>query len=221
MPEVRRCQPMPLEGEAGDLIRVMLVGDVRLSREGIAALIAGRGGIEVTAQGSPGAEIADGAADVVVVDASGQEGIRAARCAAEATDAPIVVLGAPAEEDEVIELAEMGVIGFLEREADLEDLMAGIESAAREEASFSPRIGTVLLRRINSGGARRESRELAVLTLREREVVHLVAEGLTNKEIAQRLCIEVATVKNHVHNILEKLEVDGRSEAVARLKIVS
>ncbi|HEU5253064.1 MAG TPA: response regulator transcription factor [Solirubrobacterales bacterium] len=195
---------------------------MRLNREGIAAMIAGRPGVEVSELVDGEGEIPAGRADVAVVDASGCEGIEVARRAIDATAAPIVVLGVPEAEEEVIELAEMGVIGFLEREAAVDELLEGIERAAREEASFSPRIGTALLRRVNSlGGPGRPDSELGILTMREREVVHLVAEGLTNKQIAQRLCIEVATVKNHVHNILEKLEVDGRSEAVARLRIAT
>ena len=61
---------------------------------------------------------------------------------------------------------------------------------------------------------------MSSLTVRERQVVQLIAEGLSNKEIATRLGIEVATVKNHVHNILEKLDVNRRSDAVARLRVV-
>jgi DNA-binding NarL/FixJ family response regulator len=197
----------------------MLVSDVRLNREGVAVLIGGHEGIEVTAQVSLESELPGDEVDVVVVDASGGDGLRAARSAIGLSRAPVVVLGAPEDEEEVLQLAEMGVIGFVEREGDLGELATGIEQAAREEASFSPRIGTALLRRINSVGPRARSSEIAVLTMREREVVQLVAEGLTNKQIAKRLCIEVATVKNHVHNILGKLEVEGRSEAVARLQI--
>ncbi|HWO47101.1 MAG TPA: response regulator transcription factor [Solirubrobacterales bacterium] len=200
------------------MIRVTLVSDVRLNREGIAALLAGRDGIEVTVT-DLGWEARDGEADVIVIDASAEAGMRAIRSTVDTSTAPVVVFAAPEGDEEVIELAELGVIGFVDREGDLGELVTGIERAAREEASFSPRVGTALLRRINSVGPRPRSSEMGVLTMREREVVHLVAEGLTNKEIAQRLCIEVATVKNHVHNILGKLEVDGRSEAVARLQI--
>jgi DNA-binding CsgD family transcriptional regulator len=78
----------------------------------------------------------------------------------------------------------------------------------------------MLLRRVRSLGPRSTATDVTTLTLREREVVQLIAEGLSNKEIAARLFIEFATVKNHVHNILEKLDVARRSDAVARLRIV-
>jgi two-component system nitrate/nitrite response regulator NarL len=203
------------------VIRVMFVSELRLNREGIAALIDDHDGIEVRPRATIERELLDDDADVIVIDASARNGFGAARSAIDLSGAPVVVLGAPEDEAEVIKLAELGVIGFVDRDGDVGELVTGIERAAREEASFSPRVGTALLRRINSAGPRRPAGEMAVLTMREREVVHLVAEGMTNKEIAQRLCIEVATVKNHVHNILGKLEVEGRSEAVARLQIVA
>jgi DNA-binding NarL/FixJ family response regulator len=111
-------------------------------------------------------------------------------------------------------------VGFVEREAELDELVASVECAARGEASFPPRIATTLLRRISSLAMRRASPEPNSLTARERQIVQLIAEGLSNKEIGTRLFIEVATVKNHVHNILEKLQVKRRDDAVARLRLV-
>jgi DNA-binding NarL/FixJ family response regulator len=82
-------------------------------------------------------------------------------------------------------------------------------------------VATTLLRRIAAPAPRPAPRlETTALTAREQQIVELIAEGLSNKEIGRRLYIEVATVKNHVHNILEKLQVSRRGEAVARLRLV-
>ena len=100
------------------------------------------------------------------------------------------------------------------REGSLQDLLEGIRQVTRGEAHDSPQLVTVLLRRF---AARRAPREpvLERLTARELEIVELIDQGLTNKEIAAQLYIELATVKNHVHNILEKLHVRRRTEAAA------
>jgi two-component system nitrate/nitrite response regulator NarL len=121
----------------------------------------------------------------------------------------------------VIAFAEAGVLGFVEGGASVEELRSGIECAARGEASCPPRIATTLLARLASlTGVQRGVSEPTGLTRRERQIVQLIAEGMSNKEIAQRLCIEVATVKNHVHNILEKLKVGRRGDAVTRFRML-
>jgi DNA-binding NarL/FixJ family response regulator len=188
-------------------LRLLLIGQVRLNREGLAALLNRDGRLCVTALASTQDVIPDRheAVDVVVVDA---------------VEAPIVALGAPADERQVIALAELGVVGFLERDASLDELVASVVSAAHGEATLPPRIATTLLRRVTGLAARRNSPDAAPLTVRELQVVDLIAEGLSNKEIATKLCIEVATVKNHVHNILEKLQVSRRSDAVAHLRVI-
>ena len=113
------------------------------------------------------------------------------------------------------------MLGFVERDAGLDELVTSIVCAARGEASFPPPIATTLLRRVASlSGAPGVSADVAGLTARERQIVEVIAEGLSNKEIAARLSIEVATVKNHVHNILEKLQVSRRSEVVTQLRLV-
>jgi len=203
------------------VIRVVLLGDVRLHREGIAALLAEDGRLRVvalapTAGGLPRWTTPP---DVIVVASAHDQPESLQRLADEARE-PIVALGIPDAEDDVIAFAESGVLGFVEREASLDELVATVLSAARREASFPPRIATMLLRRVSSLATRQVPAAVTDLTVRERQVVQLIAEGMSNKEIATRLCIEVATVKNHVHNILEKLQVSRRLDAVARLRIV-
>jgi len=95
-----------------------------------------------------------------------------------------------------------------------------VVNGARGEATVPGRVASTLLRHVSSIGVRNRSPDLGSLTIRERQVLKLIAEGLSNKEIAARLGIEFATAKNHVHNLLEKLEVNRRSDAVARASAV-
>jgi DNA-binding NarL/FixJ family response regulator len=131
----------------------------------------------------------------------------------------VVVLGVHEVESEVMACAEAGVAGYVTREASLEELVNVVESVARGESLLAPRIGALLLRRVAE--AAKHSRIPAAvdrLTPREIEIVGLIDEGLSNKQIAGQLSIELATVKNHVHSILEKLEVGRRAEAAARVR---
>ena len=125
-------------------------------------------------------------------------------------------------EAEVIELAEAGVAGYVLPDGSLNDLIVAVESAVRGELYCPPRVAFTLLRRVSAIAA--ELRDvgqeathspLATLTDREREILDLVDGGMTNKEIAARLVIELATVKNHVHNLLKKLHVHRRIDASA------
>jgi two-component system nitrate/nitrite response regulator NarL len=204
------------------MIRVLLVADVRLHREGLAGLLASDGRIRVAATADSHENLARDAegADVAVIDAAGEDSVGAVKRVAAAASLPIVTLGTPNADDQVIAFAEAGVLGFIDGEASVDDLRSGIECAARGEASCPPRIATTLLQRLAAlTGVQRGASEPTGLTRRERQIVQLIAEGMSNKEIARRLCIEVATVKNHVHNILEKLKVSRRSDAVARVRL--
>jgi DNA-binding NarL/FixJ family response regulator len=192
-----------------------------MHREGIAALLAGDDRLHVTALAPSEDGLRHSAsADVVVVDTSAQDVTEQLQEVTADGDTSVVALGVPDDEHAVVALAELGVLGFVERDARVDDVVSSVLSAARREASFPPRIATTLLRRISSAAARRASKDASALTMRERQVVHLIGHGLSNKEIATRLFIEVATVKNHVHNILEKLEVSRRSDAAARLRVI-
>ena len=204
------------------MIRVALLGDVRLNREGLAALLRTDRRVRVATSCSTSDGLPDQgrSVDVVVVDTATHEGPLSLRTVVSTLQAPIVVLGAPDEERDVIALAELGVVGFVERDASLNELVGAVISAAEGEASFPPRIATTLLRRVSSAATQRVETNVSSLTAREREIVQLIAEGLSNKEIARSLYIEVATVKNHVHNILEKLQVSRRTDAVARLRLI-
>jgi DNA-binding NarL/FixJ family response regulator len=133
-------------------------------------------------------------------------------------DARVIALNVPDDEAIVIACAEAGISGYVTEDSTLSDLVSAIECASRGELHCSPRVAATLVRRLASVSRGSLRVHVADLTAREREILELVAEGLSNKQIAARLHIGLATVKNHVHHILEKLQVQSRSAAAALLR---
>jgi two-component system nitrate/nitrite response regulator NarL len=128
----------------------------------------------------------------------------------------IVVLGVGENEAEIVACAESGATGYVTATASIADLVATIVSVVHDELLCPPRIAGALIRRVGTLAAERRGAMLGGrLTRRELEILGLVTKGLSNREIARLLSIAVATVKNHVHNILDKLEVSTRAEASA------
>lgn len=133
-----------------------------------------------------------------------------------APKAAVIVL-AVSEDD--VDWAEAGAVGYLLRNEPLSDLFAVMDSTARGETRCSPRVTAMLVRRVAMlAGESRMQATTVHLTAREHEVLRLVDEGLSNKQIARRLSIELRTVKNHVHRVLEKLQVHRRDDAVAKFR---
>jgi two-component system, NarL family, nitrate/nitrite response regulator NarL len=131
-------------------------------------------------------------------------------------EAKLVAVGVP--ESEAVAWIEAGASGFLPPEGSLKDLLSTVERVARDELVASPQVIAHLANRVRRLAAEPQNGFAAErLTSREAEVLELLAEGLSNKQIAQRLTIEVQTVKNHVHKVLGKLGVTRRSEAAARV----
>jgi two-component system nitrate/nitrite response regulator NarL len=204
-------------------VRVFVVADVCVYRELLAEALAGEDGFEVDGS-APGdiAGLAIGMTEpgVVRVDTAsvpGPAGVRA--LAAAAPTAKIVAVGIPDDERAIIALAEAGVAGFVTVEQPLAELVAAVEAAANDELQCSPRVAAALAKRVAAlaAGPRRNGDQR--LTRREREIAALIAQGLLNKQIARRLSIEQATVKNHVHNILAKLGASRRDEVAMLLRI--
>jgi two-component system, NarL family, nitrate/nitrite response regulator NarL len=208
-----------------EAIRVFIVTDVRLYREGLSALLGRMAHIAVvgTAGSAPEgvARVRDLQPDVVLLDTGAGGNAGASRdLLGSAPRARVVALAAPESEEDIIALAEAGVLGYVTRDESLDNLVTTIEGVARDEMACSPWMATVLVRRVQALAAARP-RPTQRLTAREAEILELIAQGLSNKEIAARLFIEVTTVKNHVHNILEKLGVSRREEAVACTRMSS
>lgn len=203
-------------------LRVAIVADVRLFRDGLAELIGRADGVEVVAQvrSTDAMRIASTLPqpDVVLWDVATQNGVGVIReFATAAPGVSVLVLSVEELEPEVVLLAEAGMAGCVTRDADVAELIRAIRSAAAGEFPCSPRVAGTLLRHVGALAQRERAVAASSLTPRELEIVRLIGRGLTNKEIASELTIELSTVKNHIHNALEKLGVHRRSEAVARV----
>ena len=197
------------------------MSELKLHREGLAALLAQLPELRVIDLLSDpevaAARVRGGDADVAVVDTGSGDVAVAAKLLQAVPDARVVVLAATQRPEDVFALAEAGVLGYVTPEQSTDDLGATIESVARDEMMCTPRIAALLVRRVQALAANRPA-PAGRLTAREARVLELVAEGLSNREIAARLYIEVTTVKNHVHNILEKLGAKTRAEAVGLME---
>jgi DNA-binding NarL/FixJ family response regulator len=208
----------------GHVITLLIVADIRLYRDGLARVLDRQDQFQVagTAAHIEGAvaEVRARQPDIVLLDMAMPGSLATARAIMELAPAvKVVALSVAETERDVVACAEAGMAGYVPREGSLADLVAALESVGRGEALCSPRMTASLLRRVAALAATQPSGlARAHLTSREGEVLQLLDGGLANKEIAQRLGIEVATVKNHVHNILEKLQVHRRGEAAARMR---
>jgi DNA-binding NarL/FixJ family response regulator len=209
--------------EARDAIRVGIVSEVRLYREGLAATLAARANLSVVGTAANRAEALDLIArehpDVMVLDMAMAGALDLARAMGREAPSVKTVAFAIAELDrDVLVCAQAGVAGYVPCEASTDDLAAVIESVTRDELLCSPRIAAALFRRVAALSGADEPAAGASLTRRERQIARLIENGLSNKEIASHLVIEVATVKNHVHNILDKFGLTTRGEIAARLR---
>jgi len=206
-------QPDYVDGEWA--IRVFLVADVCVYRELLVNALTDEERIDVTGA-TPGdiATMAIGITEpsVVVVDASTDTGLARVRAlTAAAPGAKIVAVGIPEGEADQLEFVEAGVAGYVTVEQPVAEVVEAVEAAANGELRCSPRLSAVLAERVAAlqDVAPHGSQKL---TPRERQIAALISEGLSNKQIASRLSIQQATVKNHVHNILAKLGVSHRDE---------
>ncbi|MDQ3304511.1 MAG: response regulator transcription factor [Actinomycetota bacterium] len=204
-------------------VRVVIVDDDHLMRAGLRMILEAAGDLEVVAEASDGDDalrvVAQTAPDVVLMDIRmpGTDGIEATRrLTAQGEGAPRVLVLTTFELDEyVFEALRAGASGFLLKRTSPEDLVAGIRVVAAGDALLSPSV----TRRLVEEFARRPvgtpaPGTLAELTDREREVLALMARGLSNVELAERLFVGEATVKTHVKHILMKLGVESRVQAV-------
>lgn len=197
---------------------IVIAAEVRLYRDGLATALAARPGFDVVATAANAAECLDRSAalspTLVLLETAMPGALAAARTLAATTR--VLALALPEELDEVVACAEAGMAGYVTRDASLDQLVAAIDAAARGELLTSPRMAAQLLQRVaDLAGALRGSSDAPRLTGRELEIVDLIDAGFSNKQIAGRLSIQISTVKNHVHNILEKLGVERRTDAAS------
>jgi len=207
-------------------ISVLISAPMRLYRDGLAAILARQEGIQVAGiagdRGDTLVRWLELAPDVVLVDLALEGSVATIRRLAERngrSGAGVAVLVSSDTEDELIACARAGVFHFVTREDSIGDLALTLRSAALGESRIPPETAAAVHGRLADGALGRVSApEGQRLTPRETEVMELIEQGLSNKEIARRLSVALSTVKQHVHHILEKLEVSRRGEAVARLQ---
>ncbi|WP_307816478.1 response regulator transcription factor [Nocardioides limicola] len=210
------------KGQPAEPIRVVVVDDHELFRRGLTMLLGVEAGIEVVGEagdGDEGIEVAARVApDVVLLDVrmprrSGLEACQAIKEAA--PSAKIVMLTMSDEEADLYEAVKAGAAGYLLKDSSIDEVAQAVRVVADGQSLISPSMATKLIDEFKqmSRPERAESPRLK-LTERELEVLGLVAEGLNNRDIAKRLFISENTVKNHVRNILEKLQLHSRMEAV-------
>jgi DNA-binding NarL/FixJ family response regulator len=137
----------------------------------------------------------------------------------------VVVLGVTEKKERVLQYVEAGAVGYILKDDKVEDMVASIQAAQQGEALVSPEIAGALMERVSELASMFADLETGViesagLTTRELEVLELLGQNMTNQEIADQLVIEVGTVKNHVHSILSKLNVNTRDEAATYLALI-
>src|SRR5881397_2462530 len=202
-------------------IRVLLVDDHDLFRTGLRNLLEEQG-VRIVGEAASGAEavriVRELAPDVVVMDLNmpGMGGVEATRHIT--TIAPltrVVMLTISEEDSDVMDAILAGACGYLLKDSSIQDLMAGIRAAAMGESLISPNIAAKVLQRIRATSTQPDiaSQIRAELSDREIEVLKLIANGKDNAVIAGELHISPKTVKNHISNILMKLQIDNRIQA--------
>ncbi len=207
-----------------DAIRVMICDDHALFRRGLVMVLESEDGIEVVGEAEDGqdaiARVEDLAPDVVLMDVRMPRvsGIAATRAIAEIVPATkILMLTVSDEEDDLYDAIKAGATGYLLKEISIEEVATAIRAVVGGQSLISPSMASKLLSEFTSLAKKADDRQSVPtprLTDRELEVLKLVAEGMSNKEIAGELFISENTVKNHVRNILEKLHLHSRMEAV-------
>jgi DNA-binding NarL/FixJ family response regulator len=206
-------------------IRVLVIDDNRLVREGLGALLDAQPDLKVVAAAEDTtaglSQLRELTPHVVLVDAGLENGdshrfVETLRKTAPL--AKVIVMDLLPEPEDVIEFVKAGANGFIMKNATVDELVSTIRSVALGADVVPPALTGTLLSHIAQQAVVRRMpgvAEAVRMTKREREIMNLIAEGLSNKEIAQRLGIATYTVKSHVHNILEKLALHSRLQIAA------
>jgi two-component system nitrate/nitrite response regulator NarL len=219
-----RSEPsLPAMSRPGsDPPRVYMVSDVRLHREGLMSSLTHRSELNIVGAGSSDdilAQIETLRPEVLILDLGTNDSLAIPRRVQQLFPTLRVVAFAVADRAEsVLACAEAGISGYVPQDGSIEDLVTAVVSVLKGELTCSPRMAAVLFNRlavISTG--RTTSPGDALLTPREREIAALIACNLHNKEIARRLRLGPATIKNHVHSILQKLNIHRRGEIAGQL----
>lgn len=204
-------------------LRVLLADDHQLFREGLSGILNAQPDFSVVGEAADGLEAVVKARllqpDLIVMDISmpRMDGVEATRqIMGEQPDATIVMLTVRDEDENLFEAIKSGAQGYLLKTIRSRELLALLRGAARGEAALTPQLGGRMLeefRRMSHVTPRLAEEEIPALTPREKEVLALVAQGATDKEIAAELVVSIHTVKSHMRNVLAKLHLCHRYEA--------
>jgi two-component system response regulator DevR len=209
-------------GQPRPPLRLLVVDDHEVVRQGLVALLDRRSGFEVVAQAGSVAESIDAAArfepdlvimDVRLPDGTGIEACREIRAARAETR--VIMLTSYPDEEAVLSAIIAGASGYLLKQIRGRDLVAALEAVGRGESLLDPAVTEKVLERVRRVATGAATDELAELTGQERKILLLVAEGKTNKEIAADVFLSDKTVKNYVSSILSKLNLQRRTQAAA------
>jgi two-component system response regulator NreC len=202
-------------------IRVLIVDDHSIVREGVRMILAGQEDFEVVGEASNGREGVEIARrmkpDVVVMDISmpDMNGIEAtAKIRSEMPDTEVLGLTMHEEDSYVFELLKAGAAGYVLKRAAAEDLVSAVRAAHQGQAFLYPSVAKMVVQDFLQRATVQDRQNLDGLTDREREVLTLIAEGMTNQQIAGKLYISIKTVQTHRAHIMEKLNLHDRTELV-------
>lgn len=213
-------------------INILLVNEIRLMGNVITAALEDEPDIHVVASVTNIDEalkvVEENAVDVALVSTRlpDQGALKLTQAITELAPATkVLALGMTEEKKRVLRYVEAGAAGYVLKDDSLDEMIETIRAAEEGEVFVSPKIAAAMMERLSDLAQMFSDVENSVtddadLTDRELEVLELIGEGLTNQQISERLVIEVGTVKNHVHSILEKLNVSSRGEAAAYLAFI-
>ena len=206
-------------------IRILIADDHTLFRHGIRALLASVPDIELVGEAASGEEAIAQAGvlrpDVILMDIKmpGTNGIEATRrVLAENSGIAVVVLTMLEDDDSVFAAMRAGARGYVVKGADEAEMLRVVRAVAGGEALFGPAIAERLMAFFADAGPVPRARSFPDLTERERDVLGLIAQGLSNAEIASRLFLSPKTVRNHISSIFDKLQVTDRAQAIVRAR---
>jgi two-component system response regulator NreC len=202
--------------------KVLLVDDHVIVRQGLKALLSDEPDMEVVGEANNGREALEKLAalepDVVLMDISmpGLNGIEATRQIKQRyPDVKVVILSMHANEEYVFQVLQAGAAGYVLKLSDSMEVLTAIRAALSGGSFLSPPISrTVINDYVRRAEARGQGSDLDLLTSREREVLQLLAEGRSNRDIAEELSISIKTVESHRSNIMNKLEVSSKAELI-------
>lgn len=199
-------------------IRILIADDHAIVREGLRALLATEPGLELVAEATDGIQAVTKARalkpDVILLDLMmpRMDGVEAiTEIKKDWQEARIIVLTSFSDDEKVFSAIRSGALGYLLKDSSPQDLLHAIHTVANGEGFLSPTIASKVMREINQPPKLPPTKD--PLTERENEILQLVAQGLTNDQIAEKLVVSERTVRTHVSNILAKLQLANRTQA--------